>query len=104
MELLRGIQIVILAKKEEDNLKILIPKIKNTIKSIEDEVFSILIVDTNPSLDKTKEFAQKEGLQYINQVNIGFGGAMVDAIKFCEYDRMIFLDADGAHDPVYIKD
>ena len=61
-----GISVVLLAYKEEENLKVLLPQIIENVEKCGEE-YEILIVDTEKPLDNTKEVCDKFGARYINQ-------------------------------------
>lgn len=96
-----GISVVLLAYKEEENLKVLIPKIKNNLEKI-DEEYEILVIDTEKALDNTRVVCKALGAIYINQEEPSFGGAFRTAIKYADMDKLLILDSDGSHNPKYI--
>lgn len=96
-----GITVALLAYKEEENLKILLPKIISQLKNIGED-YEILVIDTKEPLDNTKELCEVFGAKYINQEYSGFGGAFRTAIKYATKDKFLILDSDGSHNPVYI--
>lgn len=98
-----GISVVLLAYREADNLKILIPKIKENLVKAE-QPYEILVVDTKEPLDDTPKICQEYDCRYINQEEPNFGGAFRTGIKYAQKDKCLFLDADGSHDPKYIPD
>lgn len=99
----KGISVVLLAYKEAENLKILLPKIKNILDEI-DEEYEILVIDTEKALDNTKEICEIFGCRYINQEEPCFGGAFRTGIKYASMDKFLILDSDGSHNPIYIYD
>lgn len=96
-----GISTVLLAYKEAENLKVLLPKIKEMLDSLP-EPYEILVIDTKETLDNTPEVCKEFGARYINQEYPGFGGAFKTGIKYAEMDKFLILDSDGSHDPKYI--
>ena len=99
----KGISLVILAYKEEDNLRALFPDI---IKELEEcgEPYEILIIDSEEPLDNTEEVCKEYGARYINQEEPFFGGAFRTGKKHAKKDKFLIMDADGSHPPKYIKD
>ena len=75
-----GISLVLLAYKEEDNLRVLLPQIIEEVEKCNEE-YEILVVDTAKPLDNTKGVCQEYGARYINQEEPGFGGAFRTAIR-----------------------
>lgn len=98
----KGISTVLLAYQEEENLKVLIPKIKEQLINI-GEPFEIIVVDTEKPLDNTEQICLEEGCRYINQEEPHFGGAFRTGIKYASMNKFLILDSDGSHDPVYIR-
>ena len=67
-----------------------------------EHVDEVLVVDDG-STDKTGLIAKIAGAKVVtHEENLGKGAAIVTAIKWCkenDYDIIVFLDADGQHDP-----
>jgi dolichol-phosphate mannosyltransferase len=98
-----GISVVLLAYKEAENLKVLLPKIKEQVGKCESD-FEILIIDTAKPLDNTKEICDEYGAVYINQEEPYFGGAFRTGIKHATMDKFLIMDSDGSHNPEFIPD
>ncbi len=98
-----GISVVLLAYKEEENLRVLLPQIKEQLDNIKED-YEILVIDTREPLDKTSEVCEEFGARYINQEWPCFGGAFRTGIKYAEMDKLLILDSDGSHDPKNIPD
>jgi len=86
-----SVSIVIPAKNEEKTIK----EIINKCRPYGDE---ILVVDGH-SQDKTREFAESLGIKVILDNGKGKGDALRCAIKKVKEDIIVFIDADGSHDP-----
>lgn len=93
--------IALLAYKEADNLKVLVPKIKENVEKCV-RTYEIVVVDTEEALDETPEVCEKFGIRYVNQRYPGFGGAFRTAIEEAKYKTFLILDSDGSHNPIYI--
>lgn len=96
-----GISAVLLAYREAENLKILLPKIKYKLDNI-GEKYEIIVIDTAEPLDNTEEICELNGAHYYNQEEHGFGGAFRTAIHYATMDKFLILDSDGSHNPEYI--
>ncbi|MCM1495700.1 MAG: glycosyltransferase [Bacteroides sp.] len=96
-----GISVMLLAYKEEENLKVLFPKLKQELEAIGEE-YEFIVVDTREPLDHTKELCEEVGARYFNQEEPGFGGAYRKGIQVADMDKLLALDSDGSHDPAYI--
>lgn len=98
-----GISVMLLAYKEEENLRVLFPKLKRELEGIGEE-YELIVVDTKEPLDHTRELCEEVGARYVNQEEPGFGGAYRKGIQVAEMDKLLALDSDGSHDPMYITD
>ena len=96
-----GITVALLAYKEEENLKVLLPEIIKAVVEI-GEPYEVLVVDTQEPLDNTKEVCRIFGAVYINQEEPYFGGALRTAIKYATMDKFLIMDSDGSHNPSVI--
>lgn len=96
-----GISVVLLAYKEADNLRVLLPEIIENIKKCKED-YEILVIDTEEPLDDTKEVCEEYGVRYINQEEPFFGGAFRTGIRYAAMDKFLILDSDGSHPPMYI--
>jgi dolichol-phosphate mannosyltransferase len=100
--------IIIPTYNEKRNIKLLIKKIIKLYKS----AFNILVIDDNSpdgTLNEVKLLKKK--YNFINYISrnkkLGIGSAHKHAIKFAykkKFDLIITMDADGTHNPIYIKD
>jgi len=99
----KGISVVLLAYKEEENLRVLLPEIKQEIEKT-GEKYEILVIDTQNPTDNTKDVCAENGARYINQEEPAFGGAFRTGIKYADMNKFLILDSDGSHNPVYITD
>lgn len=93
-----GISVVLLAYKEEENLKILLPRIIENVQKTGEE-YEILVVDTKEPTDNTAGVCAQYGARYINQEYPAFAGAFKTGIKYAQMDKFLILDSDGSHDP-----
>ena len=98
-----AISTVLLAYKEADNLKVLLPQIKEQLDKTGEE-YEIIIIDTEKPLDNTEEVCSEFGARYINQRYPNFGGAFRTGIEEARYDKFLIMDSDGSHNPKYISD
>ncbi|MCM1330509.1 MAG: glycosyltransferase [Ruminococcus sp.] len=98
-----AISAVLLAYKEAENLKVLLPRIKEQLDMTGEE-YEIIIVDTEKPLDNTEEVCGEFGARYVNQRYPAFGGAFRTGIEEARYDKFLIMDSDGSHNPKYISD
>ena len=99
----KGISTVLLSYKEADNLRVLLPEIKEMLGSLGEE-YEIIVVDSMQPQDDTESVCKENGCRYINQEEPFFGGAFRTGIKYAEMDKFLILDSDGSHKPCYIPD
>lgn len=100
--MISGLTASLLAYKEEENLRVLIPQIREIIEKF-DVPYEILVVDTAEPMDNTADVCSKNDCIYINQKYPGFGGAFRTAIENAGMDKFLILDSDGSHQPKYIE-
>jgi glycosyltransferase involved in cell wall biosynthesis len=82
---------VIMTRNEEGN-------IADIIRSTKPVVDDVYIVDGH-STDRTREIAEAEGAKIILDNGKGKGDGIRTAIKKIDFDILVFIDADGSHDP-----
>tara|TARA_B100001964_G_C14011697_1_gene499640 strand:+ start:96 stop:782 length:687 start_codon:yes stop_codon:yes gene_type:complete len=87
---LKKLSIIILAKKEYQNLKFIIPRAKKLSKDI-------IVVDGH-SNDGTKQLCKKLNVRFYLDNNTGKGDAQRVGCKKAKNKYIIFVDGDGAHD------
>lgn len=90
--------IVIPAKNESKNLSILLPKLRSFFPEI-----NIIVVDDG-STDDTKKLALNYSAKVIQHpYSMGNGAAIKSGARACKTEYIIFMDADGQHDPEYVQ-
>jgi dolichol-phosphate mannosyltransferase len=95
--------VILPAYLEEENLRILLPRLKSVLNSIVSKN-EILVIDTETALDGTKLVCEEFNAIYINRVGGNFyGDAVKTGIKHSVGKKIIFMDADGSHAPEFIK-
>lgn len=106
------IVIIIPTYNEKESIPSLIDKIESNIKNISNHDINILIVDDN-SPDGTQEVVRQKMSVYKNielitglkqGLGIAYARGMKYAMKNMKADVVFEMDADGQHDPIYIKD
>ena len=89
-----NVTVIIPAYQESANIGKLVEKIRQRYPHYE-----VLVVDDG-STDKTAEIAFKAGAKVIQHpYNIGNGAAVKTGIRNAQGDILVFMDADGQHDP-----
>ena len=102
-----NVLIIIPAFNERDTILDTINQI-NKVKENEDNYTLDYIVINDCSTDDTLEICRKNNIKTISlPINLGIGGAVQTGYKYAYYngyDIAIQIDADGQHDPIYIKE
>ena len=103
MEETKELTIILPAYLEEENLRLLLPRIKSVASELT-ESFEIIVVDTETSMDGTSETCKENGIVYVNRTGGNtYGAAIRTGIANSKGDKIIFMDADGSHHPEFIK-
>ncbi|TSC68608.1 MAG: putative glycosyl transferase protein [Parcubacteria group bacterium Gr01-1014_56] len=96
--------VAIPAYKEEENLKVILPRLVSVLERIEPS-HEILIIDTREPMDATEAVcADFSTVHYIPREGVYnyYGDAIRTAVAKTEGEYLIFMDADGSHDPEFI--
>jgi dolichol-phosphate mannosyltransferase len=97
------ISIIIPSYLEEENLKFILPRLKDELTDI-GEPFEILVIDTMQSMDNTKNVCLLNNAKYIPRENGNYyGDAIRTGIKLAKGEYTIIMDADGSHSPEFIQ-
>ena len=95
------ISVVISAKDEKQHIGDVIQEIKDSLNGYPYEI----IVVNDGSVDDTEERAIIHGVKVVSHpVCLGKGAAMKTGVKHSFGDIIVFIDADGVHDPRSIPD
>jgi dolichol-phosphate mannosyltransferase len=98
------LSVVLPAYQEEENLRVLLPRLLKTLKSM-DLSYEVLVIDTINPIDMTKEVCEINQVRYlIRGVDNYFGSAVRTGIKEANGKYIIFMDADGSHPPEFIPE
>lgn len=90
----KNVSIVIPAKNEADGLTKLLPKIKELMTDAE------IIVVNDGSSDNTQQICQAMNINIIkHNYSMGNGAAIKSGARIARGDIIVFMDADGQHDP-----
>jgi len=98
------LSVVIPAYLEEENLRILLPRLKQTLQSLV-KSYEILILDTVKPMDHTKQVCEEQGVNYLARTPTNsFGSAVRTGLNTAKGEYILFMDADGSHTPEFIKE
>lgn len=91
------LSIILPAKNEADNLTTLLPLLRKTFQEAE------IIVVNDGSTDNTCSLCEAHGVHTINHpYSIGNGAAIKSGARLAMGDIIVFMDADGQHNPADI--
>ncbi|MCB0328002.1 MAG: glycosyltransferase [Bdellovibrionales bacterium] len=98
------LSVVVPSYLEEENLRLLLPRIIKTATELTPE-FEVLIIDTMEPLDNTRAVCEQfPQVRYIQRKHGNmFGDAVRTGIDQSRGKYVIFMDADGSHSPSFIK-
>lgn len=98
-----SISIIIPSYLEEENLRIIIPRLKNEMQKLGDD-YEILIVDTMCAMDYTEDVCKNNNIIYLNRKDgNNYGDAVRTGLENANGEYIIFMDADGSHSPEFIS-
>ena len=96
------ISVCIPAYKEEENLKVLLPRIKAVLDSVP-FASEVLIIDQMIPQDNTKDVCMLYGVTYLNREGDNlYHSAVKTGINYANGKYILFMDADGSHAPEFI--
>ena len=97
------LSIVIPSYLEEENLRVLLPRIIGSTKEL-NIPFEVLIMDTQEPMDNTRAVCAEHGVRYINREKGNkYGDAIRTSLKYATGNYVLYMDADGSHSPEFIK-
>jgi len=103
MKYIKDVSVVLPAYLEEENLRILLPRIKKNLEELNLNA-EIIVVDTPTQMDGTAAACAEVGVNYINRIGGDtYGCAIRSGIKEACGKKTIFMDSDGSHYPEFIK-
>ena len=96
------LSVILPAYQESDNLKFILPELKEVLNSL-GEVYQIIVVDTNVPLDETFKVCLEHQVEHVKRTPTNsYGDAIRSGISNASGDRILIMDADGSHAPSFI--
>lgn len=97
--------VVIPAYLEEENLRLLLPRICEVMEEWGEGSWEVLIIDTIKPLDQTAAVCETYGARHIQRGPTNcFGDAMRTGLAAARGRWIIWMDADGSHTPEFIPE
>lgn len=97
------LSVVIPAYLEEENLRIILPRIVAVLKGLKIS-WEVLVVDTMTPMDGTAAVCKSSGVIYCPRVGGNrYGDAVRTGIAKAQGEFVVFMDADGSHSPEFIE-
>lgn len=99
-----GFSILVPAFNEEDTIEKFLNDLKHALSNA-DEEYEIIVIDDG-STDATLSIARSISEIKIvrHPYNKGYGASIKTGVQEAVHERIITIDADGQHDPVYIPE
>ncbi len=94
--------VVIPALNEAENLRSLLPLIKDVVSDL-NIVAEIIVVDGG-SADETRSIVPALGGRVVDQTERGYGGALLAGFAAARAPFVATMDADLSHPPIFLKD
>ncbi len=97
------LSVVIPAYLEEENLRLLLPRLRDVLISLGVR-HEVLVVDTHEPMDNTREVCDRNMVRYLNRTGDNFfGDAIRTGIREASGEFTLFMDGDGSHPPEFIR-
>lgn len=98
------LSIVLPAYNESENLKKILPSIHNYVRTLKVD-YEVLVIDTIEEIDDTYQVCVNNYAKYIKRENGNlYGDAIRTGIEKANGKYIVFMDADGSHEPKSICD
>ena len=98
-----ALSVVLPSYQEEENLRVLLPRLLESIQSLLKTGYEIIVVDTQEPMDQTGDACTHHGVRYIpRRGGNRYGDAVRTGIEEAQGKYVLFMDADGSHTPEFI--
>ena len=98
------LSVVLPAYLEEENLRLLLPRLNDSLQKLGTS-YEILVIDTFEPMDQTRDACETHHASYFpRQPTNDFGDAVRTGIQRAQGRYVLFMDADGSHTPEYIPE
>jgi len=98
------LSVVMPAYLEEENLRLLLPRLVSTLATL-GVPWEVIVVDTVAPMDRTRDVCLAHGCVYLpRSPGNDFGDAVRSGIAASRGHRVLFMDADGSHPPEFVAE
>ncbi len=97
-----AVSAIIPALNEAENLAVLLPALRRQLQEIVGDAQEIIVVE-GTSTDATEEVARSLGARVVDQVERGYGGALLAGFAAAAGEWIVTLDADLSHEPGFVS-
>jgi dolichol-phosphate mannosyltransferase len=95
------LSVIIPALDEGENLAIILPHLRDVLKAL--GLSSQILIVTRGADDATRRAAAEVGASVLQQVEHGYGGALVEGFAASTGEYVLTMDADASHRPVFVE-
>jgi dolichol-phosphate mannosyltransferase len=96
--------VILPSYNEEENLRLLLPRIRHACEALTPS-HEIIVIDTMTPMDGTPELCEEEQVRYLPRVGgNSYGDAIRTGVSAANGRYVIFMDADGSHPPHFLAD
>jgi dolichol-phosphate mannosyltransferase len=97
------LSIVLPAYREAEALRKLLPALKSRVADLT-EAHEIVVVDAQTPLDETQTVCETQGVRHVyRRYGNQYGDAVRTGIEEARGRYVIFMDADGSHNPAHLQ-
>jgi len=107
----KKISIIIPCYNEENSIDLTLLNLKHFLSDLNLDEYEIIVINdastdtTRKHLEDGVKFGVSKEIKIINHFyNKGYGAALKTGARKAQYEWLLFFDADGQHNPKYIKD
>lgn len=96
------LSVVIPAYLEEENLRLILPRLATVLASLGVR-HEILVIDRTRAHDATEQVCRETGARYVNRApGDSYGDAVRTGLAAALGESVVFMDADGSHAPEFV--
>lgn len=97
------LSILIPSYLEEENLRVLLPRLRQVVERLNVSC-EIIVIDSSEPLDRTEQVCRETGVFHTRQRGKSYGDAIRSGIAIAKGRNLLFMDADGSHPAEFIPE